>query len=217
MEAKKRSSTKPGRRRANAEARRERLLQATIKVFSTKGYHAARIEDIIAEAKVGKGTFYLHFKGKEEVFAALLDIFIAEINKTLNWVFQQLEPGTCPERIFTEESSRIFETLKKHQALARIVYREGRSVSPRIDQKIRNFYQEIVQISATNLQTAIDLELLPAFNAKIGAICIVGAVEKVYQLWLEGHLEATSPREILQQTLVFMLRGCGIFSAQSGS
>ena len=47
-----------------------RLLDATLKVVRTKGYTATRIEDICAEAGVTKGSFFHHFKSKEDLALA---------------------------------------------------------------------------------------------------------------------------------------------------
>src|SRR5579863_7275213 len=44
-----------------------RLLDATLKVVRTKGYAATRIEDVCAEAGLTKGSFFHHFKSKEEL------------------------------------------------------------------------------------------------------------------------------------------------------
>lgn len=46
---------------------RTKLLEATLKVVRSKGYNAARIEDICAQAGVTKGSFFHHFKSKDEV------------------------------------------------------------------------------------------------------------------------------------------------------
>jgi TetR/AcrR family transcriptional repressor of nem operon len=49
-----------------------KLLEATIKVVRTKGYNATRIEDVCAEAGVTKGSFFHHFKSKDDLaFAAV--------------------------------------------------------------------------------------------------------------------------------------------------
>lgn len=57
--------------------RRERtradLLAAARKVFGERGYHEASIAEITACADVGVGTFYLHFRDKDEAFRTLLD------------------------------------------------------------------------------------------------------------------------------------------------
>ena len=47
-----------------------RLLDATLKVVRTKGYSATRIEDICAEARLTKGSFFHHFKSKDDLALA---------------------------------------------------------------------------------------------------------------------------------------------------
>ncbi|MEQ8702059.1 MAG: TetR/AcrR family transcriptional regulator [Bauldia litoralis] len=47
-----------------------RLLDAALKVVRTKGFTATRIEDICAEAGVTKGSFFHHFKGKDDLALA---------------------------------------------------------------------------------------------------------------------------------------------------
>ncbi len=55
------------------------LLRAARAEFSEVGLLSARVEDIAKRAKLGKGSFYLHFKTKEEAFQALVDSFFAEL------------------------------------------------------------------------------------------------------------------------------------------
>ena len=47
-----------------------KLLDATLKVVRAKGYAAARIEDVCAEAGLTKGSFFHHFKSKEDLALA---------------------------------------------------------------------------------------------------------------------------------------------------
>lgn len=47
-----------------------RLLDATLKVVRTKGYSATRVEDVCAEAGLTKGSFFHHFKSKEDLALA---------------------------------------------------------------------------------------------------------------------------------------------------
>lgn len=54
------------------EARPAELLDAAIDVFFEKGFAAARLEDIAARAGVSKGTIYLYFNSKDDVFEALV-------------------------------------------------------------------------------------------------------------------------------------------------
>ena len=65
------------------EQRRKQLLSHARDVFAEKGYHAAKIDDIVAHANVARGTFYLHFVDKRTVFEELVDDFLARIGRTL--------------------------------------------------------------------------------------------------------------------------------------
>lgn len=47
-----------------------RLLDAALKVVRTRGYNATRVEDICAEAGVTKGSFFHHFRSKDELALA---------------------------------------------------------------------------------------------------------------------------------------------------
>jgi TetR/AcrR family transcriptional regulator, transcriptional repressor for nem operon len=51
-------------------ASKTKLLDATVRVVRTKGYAATRIEDVCAEAGLTKGSFFHHFKGKEDLTLA---------------------------------------------------------------------------------------------------------------------------------------------------
>jgi AcrR family transcriptional regulator len=57
--------------RGDAEGRRTAILDAALQVFGQYGFRRASMDDIAREAGIGKGTIYLSFASKEEVFQAL--------------------------------------------------------------------------------------------------------------------------------------------------
>ena len=57
---------------------RANLLDAALKVFSRRGYHAASVDEIATEAGYSKGAVYSNFSGKEDLFLALIDRRFAE-------------------------------------------------------------------------------------------------------------------------------------------
>ena len=58
--------------------KRERILQAAVKVFARKGYFAAKVSEIAKKADVADGTIYLYFKNKEDILVNLFDGVMAE-------------------------------------------------------------------------------------------------------------------------------------------
>lgn len=55
-----------------AEQTRGELLEAAARVFALKGYDGASIADITAEANLSSGAIYAHYKGKAELFVAVV-------------------------------------------------------------------------------------------------------------------------------------------------
>ncbi|MBO4375363.1 MAG: TetR/AcrR family transcriptional regulator [Lachnospiraceae bacterium] len=51
----------------NKQQKREALLNTAFKLFTTKGLHNTSISDIVEQAGVAKGTFYLYFKDKYDI------------------------------------------------------------------------------------------------------------------------------------------------------
>jgi TetR/AcrR family fatty acid metabolism transcriptional regulator len=58
--------------------KRDRILEAAVKVFARKGYFAARVSDIAGQAGVADGTIYLYFRNKEDILVSLFDEIMAE-------------------------------------------------------------------------------------------------------------------------------------------
>jgi AcrR family transcriptional regulator len=70
------ATSKPRRR---PEARPDEILDAALNVFTEKGFSAARVEDVAAEAKLSKGAVYLYFDSKEALFEALVRRFAEQV------------------------------------------------------------------------------------------------------------------------------------------
>ncbi len=51
----------------------DKMLDAAARLFGAQRFHEVRMEDIAAEAAVGKGTLYRYFNDKEELYLALLE------------------------------------------------------------------------------------------------------------------------------------------------
>jgi AcrR family transcriptional regulator len=61
------TANKPG------DSRKKEILEAAMRCYTKKGYHATTIDDIAKEAKLTKGGVYWHFKSKWSIFLAILE------------------------------------------------------------------------------------------------------------------------------------------------
>jgi AcrR family transcriptional regulator len=65
--------------RAQGRKTMRKLLDAAMTVLEKRGYHAARVDDIVKVARTSHGTFYLYFANKEDLFRALLTDVAEEV------------------------------------------------------------------------------------------------------------------------------------------
>ena len=62
----------PTRWRRRKEARPDEILAAALESFAERGFAATRLEDVATRAGISKGTLYLYFRSKEELFKAVV-------------------------------------------------------------------------------------------------------------------------------------------------
>lgn len=78
------------------EERPHQIIQAAIEIFDKKGLSGARLEDIAKQAGVSKGTIYLYFPNKEELFREMVRNTLIE---TIAWGEQLPDDQTATEQI----------------------------------------------------------------------------------------------------------------------
>lgn len=76
---------------------RERLVQAAELHFRRFGYRRTTIEDLTRAAATGKGSFYLHFRSKEDAYLAVVERSLERFVDKATRVLQG--PASVPERL----------------------------------------------------------------------------------------------------------------------
>jgi TetR/AcrR family transcriptional repressor of nem operon len=69
---------------------REKILQAAARLFALKGYHDAKLEEVLDTAQVTKGAFFHHFRGREDLGFAVLDWHMAQRRRLLGAIELEL-------------------------------------------------------------------------------------------------------------------------------
>lgn len=92
------------------------ILRAAEEVFASKGFFGATIAEIVDKAGVSRGTFYLYFRNREEVFSALLSRVVGE----MFILSASRQTGAPQERV--ESANRAYlETFRRHREFMRSV------------------------------------------------------------------------------------------------
>ncbi|MEJ5187082.1 MAG: TetR/AcrR family transcriptional regulator [Candidatus Geothermincolales bacterium] len=131
------------------ERKRAEIIGAALKVFSEKGYHAARIEDIATELGIGHGTFYRYFRNKLDIFQGVLDWILEKARELVHDVDPR-SPDTLEEyRAQLEEiGDRMFALFKAYPEMSRILFYEAMGINdPDLQEKIRAAYNWIGKLT----------------------------------------------------------------------
>ena len=104
--------------RARGRRTMQRLLDAGAVVFAEKGYHAARVDDVVKRAKTSHGTFYLYFASKEDLFRALA-ISVATEMAALAADFPAIVPGDDGRAAIRDWLGRFHDLYRRSGAVIR--------------------------------------------------------------------------------------------------
>ena len=166
--------------------RRAELLEAAVRVFAAKGFHASRVGDIANEAGVAHGLLYHYFRSKEEV----LETIFRETWSILVRETERIEVSGVPFREQLRRFARIYlGSWLVTPELVRVLVREvGRSpeVGERVDE-IRGLFlalRRIVESARDRGEVRADVEV------GFAATAFYGALEEILTGWVLGQLPA---------------------------
>src|SRR5205809_7318405 len=113
------------RRKAATEQRRCSILQAARAVFARQGYSDTVVDDIAVEAGIGKGTLYLYFPSKEQIYLAALLEDARELDRLTREGMASAATWQDKVRAYMDVRLRYFES---HEDFVRIYMTEFRSM-----------------------------------------------------------------------------------------
>lgn len=194
-----RSSTGGGRpaaaggqrlRRDPEETRRE-LIHAARRVLAARGYHGARVSDIARAAGVSVGTFYLHYRTKEDVFVKLVEDTVQRLKSTLDEVRAHTPEPAAQARAAMET---FFRFAGDHRDLFRILFGH----EAHFHEVLRRCRELFVQDAVRNLQTGMREGVFRKGHPELIAQAFIGMALQVVSWWIERE---QLPLEVVTEEL----------------
>jgi len=174
-------------------ATRARLRASGQKLLAERGLHAVTSHDIANAAGVAAGTFYLHFKDKEELFRELVFEAVAELELRLETAVHPLREQ--PQAAARARAEVLLSFAEQHGELVRLAFGRGAEAASvgadALDQLVARLEREI---AAQRGKAKAGLH--PAVTAQ----AIVGMWARVVSWWAESPGRA--PRAAVLETLV---------------
>jgi len=157
------------------EFRKSELLRAARTVFSCSGFHDATIDDIAAEAGVAKGTVYLYFQSKQDIYLAALRDGIKMLNDEMRT--QAATRGSAKDRLRNLIATKI-SFFHANLDFFQILQSELSRVEAAISQ-CRDLYFEQVEIIESVLQDGIQEGDIKKLNTKKAAFAVADLTKGV--------------------------------------
>jgi AcrR family transcriptional regulator len=187
----------------NKAERRQQILNHARDVFAKRGYHAAKIDDIVAAAGVARGTFYLYFEDKRGIFEEIVDRVLARIGMTIETVDPH-DPNRSVADQVRENIRRIVGILLEDRATTKIFLSDAIGVDPLFDRKLQSFYDELATLLQSSLEDGQALGIVVEGDAKLYSYLTLGALkELLYQVVLRGWEQ---PVDLLVDAMFAFLR-----------
>jgi AcrR family transcriptional regulator len=185
------------------EEKRESIVQAALKLFEEKGYHATKVSDIVREAGIAQGTFYLYYKSKEDLFRSIAESCLNDISAAIKL--------NCSDSLKEEAFYRMMqETLRVYyhnKSILKILNRHG-SASTEIGDISDAFYRSIMLIIKQELMEWGDFPNYSEDQLEIAAYSKIGMVELVaYQYFVIQNYDE-SQIDYIAQVLAGMNAPC---------
>jgi AcrR family transcriptional regulator len=167
------------------EYKRRVILDAALHVFAGRGYAAARISDIAAEAGVGKGTVYLYFASKEDL---LMGVFEACVDDMLSMIDELAISGVSPAEGLRAFFAGALRLVASNVELIDLFEQRIFFSSDTLRARGAALFRSMIDRFISKVTPEVESELVLDYDIEIIATAIVGALAS-YRLYRELHPE----------------------------
>ena len=189
---------------AALEDKRRQLLDAAVRVFARKGYHASRVGDIAEEAGVAHGLLYHYFRSKDQVLEA---VFHENWNALLARIASVEESDEPAADQIRHIAAIVLRTWLHLPDVVRVVIQEfGRS--PELAERIGELTQPIDAIQRV-IERGIERgEFRKDIDPVFAATVVYGGIDELLTGWVLGRLPsgeedvAAAERTLLEVSLL---------------
>jgi AcrR family transcriptional regulator len=168
--------------------RRERLVAAAVELYGTHGFLATGVKDICREAGVTDRYFYESFADGAELFTAAFDRVTGELLELVAGQVAAAAPE--PEAQARVAIDAFVRALADDPRKSRLIFAEAATAGPAAEAHVRATLRQFAALVAATARPHLPRRI-PDRLVQMGALSLVGAIERVMIDWQDGELEAS--------------------------
>ena len=166
------------------EDKRQRLLDAAVRVFAQKGYHTCRVGDIAEEAGVAHGLLYHYFSSKEE----LLETVFRDTWTLMLEAVKGVEASDDPAREqLRKVGAIVLRSWRDQPDVIRVLVREV-TRSSYLQERIEEIEEAMQALERIIKRGQDEGEFRPEIDPRLAAVIFYGALEEILTGWVLGQL-----------------------------
>jgi AcrR family transcriptional regulator len=187
------------------DQRRVQLLDAASEVFTSRGYHAAAMDDIADAAGVSKPVLYQHFPSKLDLYLALLDQSCDRLVDVVQEALASTDDNA--DRVIATVAA-FYEFVSSTSGEFRFVFESDLTGDGAVQRRLSRVNDEISDAIAAVI--AEDTSLPPQ-QAKLLAVSLVGIAQVSARYWISGETAAVTLDEAKDLVSNLAWRGISAF------
>src|SRR5580700_5902409 len=193
-------SARRARGRAPARApragdKRERILDAAVRVFARKGFYLTRVSEVAKAAGVADGTIYLYFKSKDDL---LVSLFEHRIERLLTYMDTELQ------RVIELQLGLLEGERDLAEVVTVILRQSTKLMKEYAAPKFTAYFDAIAKVIAEGQASG---ELRADISPHLAARAIFGALDAITMTWALGKAEPGGLSRASGQIVELVLRG----------
>ncbi len=195
---------------SKADNTRDKILDAALNIFATKGYHDTRMDEIVEESATSKGAIYFHFPNKERLFLALVDQFADLLERRV--VEAVDEAGMGMERVKAALQACL-DTFGRYRRPAKILLVQAVGLGNAFEKKRVEVNDRFALLIKRYLDEAVAMGELRPVDTEIVAYAWMGAIYGIVIRWV--YTGEPDSERILTSLLPLLLRSVGYGSSEA--
>jgi AcrR family transcriptional regulator len=200
---------------ARRAERRERLVEAGLEVFGTRGYHRTTVRDVCSAARLTERYFYESFRGRE-------DLIVAVFEKVAGEVAERIVAAVIAAPRKARELARAAATacvlhLTDDPRRARLLLIEAAGASEALDRRRREMIQEYAGVVRKAAREFFGNTTWSATDARLSSLAVVAAIAELIMEWQLGSLHVSRERLIEHCIALILAAGRTTSEPRSGS
>ena len=160
------------------EERKSQIMEAAMKVFTKKGFANARMDDIVKISGLSKGAIYHHYKGKKDIFLALITHWETQTFPNFYTKNERVRSASDTLRDFAKEILKVFKS-RSYVFHAEVEFWSLSNQDDEIRKRSQELYEKIINLFELVINKGIRERDFIKVDSRITAIYILSVFQGI--------------------------------------